>query len=271
MFFDIVRAAYLGEEYRLGTTIFKLSPRIARPYDFSRRTIRKADEYERLMSSLDSRFRDAARSDLYRRDTGWLDRGKRDCKIRVIEIDDEPHIIPTLVQEKTVAIDTSTINNSAMVLGICNIPDFQSAYTYLERHLALPKTHNHKEFRWSKLNPETRQKVLDDFATLLHISCNALLVIKTIALLSPSGKHENIFSNLIEGCFLINTFHLGSTQITQRKLLERASLFHQVLTQKCSCRVVCSTFHPWCFDKSSFYPKEEQLPAILQNPLLSAL
>jgi hypothetical protein len=201
MFFDIVRAAYLGEEYRLGTTIFKLSPRIARPYDFSRRTIRKADEYERLMSSLDSRFRDAARSDLYRRDTGWLDRGKRDCKIRVIEIDDEPHIIPTLVQEKTVAIDTSTINNSAMVLGICNIPDFQSAYTYLERHLALPKTHNHKEFRWSKLNPETRQKVLDDFATLLHISCNALLVIKTDALLSPSGKHENIFSNLIEGCF----------------------------------------------------------------------
>ena len=200
-FFDIVRAAYLGEEYRLGTTAFKLSPRITRPYDFSRRTAKKADEHERLISSLDSRFRDAARSDLYRKDTGWLDRGKRDRKIRVIQIDDELHIIPTLVQENTVAVDTSTINNSAMVLGICNMPDFQSAYTYLEKHLMLPKTHNHKEFHWSKLNSETRQKVLDNFSTLLQISCNALLVIRTDTLLSPSGKHENIFSNLIEGCF----------------------------------------------------------------------
>jgi hypothetical protein len=200
-FFSIVRAAYLGEEYRLGAKTFKLSPRIVRPYDFSRRTVTKADEYGRLMASLDSRFRDAAGSDLYRRNTGWLDRGKKDCKIRVIEIDGDPHIVPVLVQEKTVAIDTSTINNSPMVLGICNMPDSRSAYMYLEKHLTLPKTHNHEEFHWSKINLDNRQKVLNSFSTFLQIACNALLVIRTDAFISPSGKIENTFSNLVDGCF----------------------------------------------------------------------
>jgi len=200
-FFGIVRAAYLGEEYRLGARTFNLSPRIVRPYDFSRRTITRSDEYGRLMASLDSKFRDAARSDLYRRRTGWLDRGKKDSKVRVIGIDGDLHVVPVLTQEKTVAIDTSTMNNSPMVLGICNMPDYRSTYVYLEKHLALPKTHNHEEFHWSKLNPDNRQKVLNSFSTFLQIACNALLVIKTDAFISPLGKLENIFSNLVDGCF----------------------------------------------------------------------
>jgi hypothetical protein len=201
IFFDIVRAAYLGQEYRLDSTTFKLSPRIARPYDFSRRTIKSGNEYDRLMSSLDSRFKDAAGSDLYRRGTGWLDRGTRDGKIRIIEINKEPHIIPVLTATRIVAIDTSTIEGHAVVLGFLSLPDFQSAYTYLERHLELPKTHNHEELHWSKLNQECRRKVLDNFPVLLQISCDALLVIKTDALISPKGKHESVLTNLIDGCF----------------------------------------------------------------------
>jgi len=201
MFLAIVRSAYLGEEYRLGPETFNLSPRLVRPYDFSRRTIKVADEYGRLMSKLDKRFRGAARSDLYRKNTGWLDRGEQEGKIRVIKINSEPHILPVLSQEKTVSIDTSTIDNKAMVLGILNIPDYRCAYMYLERHLRLPKTHNHAEFHWSKLSPENRQIVLDNYQTLLQISCNSILIIKTDALISPAGKYENVFSNLIDGCF----------------------------------------------------------------------
>jgi len=66
IFVDIVRAAYLGQEYRLDSTTFKLSPRIARPYDFSRRTIKSGNEYDRLMSSLDSRFKESDEEELAR-------------------------------------------------------------------------------------------------------------------------------------------------------------------------------------------------------------
>ena len=201
MFFGIVRAAYLGEKYRLGSTVFDLSPRLVYPYDFSRKMTKRADEYDRLMLSLDRKFKDAARSDLYRKNIGWLDRGERENKIRIIEINDEPRIIPVLSRERTVSIDTSTIDSNTTILGIFNMPDFQSAYTYLEKHLKLPKTHNHEEFHWSKLSPENRRTVLANFSTFLQISCDGLLTIKTDALISPAGKYESILSNLIDGCF----------------------------------------------------------------------
>lgn len=190
LFFDIVRASYLGESYRLGQGTFNLSPRIPHAYDFSRRISRASDEYERLMQSLDRRFRAAARSDLYRKDTGWLDRGEREAKIRVIDLDGEKHVLPVLSGERTVAVDTSAIDNTNMVVGIFYLPDYQSAYEYLEKHLVLPKTHNHSEYHWSKLSKVHRRRVLASLPILLRISCDAMLVIKTDALLSPSGKYE---------------------------------------------------------------------------------
>ena len=196
LFFEIVRAAYLGQRYGLGSATYNLSPRIVRPYDFSRRITKTSDEYDRLMTNLDNRFRDAAGTDLYRKNTGWLDRGVRESKIRIIHVDKELQVLPVLARERVVAIDTS-----GEVFGFFNIPDYESAYQYLEKHLALPKTHNHAELHWSKLSPENRQKVLARFPTFLQISCDALLVIKTDALVSPSGKRENILTNLIDGCF----------------------------------------------------------------------
>jgi len=200
MFYEIVRAAYLGESYRLGSMVFNLSPHIVRPFDFSRRT-KSADEYGRLISNLNKRFRDAARSDMYRRSTGWIALGEREAKIRTVEINDELHVVPILSCDRVVAIDTSTIDHNMMLLGIFNIPDYQAAYEYLERHLTLPRTHNRKEFHWSKLNQENRQKVLENFRTLMQISCDSLITIRTDALISPLGKVENIFTNLIDGCF----------------------------------------------------------------------
>ena len=55
MFYEIVRAAYLGESYRLGSMVFNLSPHIVCPFDFSRRT-KPADEYGCLISNLNKRF-----------------------------------------------------------------------------------------------------------------------------------------------------------------------------------------------------------------------
>lgn len=201
LFLGIVRAAFLGEKYQYGSKTFNLSPCLAQPYDFSRKKLKSSNEYERLLSTLDKKFRDAAKSDLYRKNTGWLYRGEQGRKIRAIKINGAHYILPILKPERTVAIDTSTINNNSMVVGFHCIPDFESAYVYLEKHLELPKTHNHAEFHWSKLNPEKREKVLTNFPTLLQISCDALLVINTDTLISPVRKHETILSNLIDGCF----------------------------------------------------------------------
>ena len=43
--------------------------------------------------------------------------------------------------------------------------------------------------------------MLEKFKLLLPISCDAILLIETNAIISPIGKFENIFKNLIEGCF----------------------------------------------------------------------
>jgi len=51
------------------------------------------------------------------------------------------------------------------------------------------------------LNPKEKEKVLRKFELVLSIFCNAILVIETDAMVSPMDKLQNIFINLIEGCF----------------------------------------------------------------------
>lgn len=76
--------------------IYTLCPRIVRAYDFARKIDKPSDEYERLISGLDRRFRDSARTDMYGDRTGWLDRGVQDSKIREINGDGERQVLPVL-------------------------------------------------------------------------------------------------------------------------------------------------------------------------------
>ncbi|MBT0160122.1 hypothetical protein G4O51_09070 [Candidatus Bathyarchaeota archaeon A05DMB-2] len=204
LFLAIIRAAYLGDKFQHNNSTYNLKPTLVNPYDFSRRIINPSNDYYKLLASLDSHFKDLARTEVYRRNTGWIAQGLKGYhgqRIRRIKHDKEIYLIPVLSNNSSVGIDTSSIGQKTSVIAFCFIPDAEAAYTYLERHLLLPKTHNHAEFKWIKLNRDYKAKILENFNLLLPLCCNALLIIETDAIVSPVGKFENTFKNLIEGCF----------------------------------------------------------------------
>lgn len=205
LFFDIIEKTYLGREITNGKRKFRLQPTLVRPADFHRRIFGPpSTSYEALLKSLDSDFKSVARSEVYRVKTGWIAQGLRGYnghKIRRIKVDENIFLIPDLSKRPSVGIDTSGLRSNDTVIIICSIPDYEGAYFFLERHLKLPKDHHKQELHWSKLNSAYRQAVLEEFKILLSICCDGLLVIKTNALINRKGKVENLFKNLIDGCF----------------------------------------------------------------------
>jgi len=205
LFLSIVRAAYLGERFEYGNDEFHLDPTIASPYDFYRTIRHPTNQYESLLASLDPRFKALARTEVYRKRKGWTVQGARGyhgTNIRRIKVDESIFLLPILSDRSSVGVDTSSIPEKTSILAFCFIPDYEAAYTYLRKHLSLPRTHNHEEIKWSKLNWDHRAKVLKKLKPFLHICCNALLLIETDTIMPPlTGKFENTFKNLVEGCF----------------------------------------------------------------------
>jgi len=205
LFFDIIEKAYLGSEFVYNKRNFRLQPTLVRPADFHRRISGSPTTvYEALLKALDSDFKFVARSEVYRVKTGWIAQGLKGYdgyKIRRIKVDENIFLIPDLFKRPSVGIDTSGLGGNDTVIIICSIPDYEGAYFFLERHLKLPRDRYRRELHWSKLNPAYRQAALDEFKNLLSICCNGLLVIKTNALINRKDKIENLFKNLIDGCF----------------------------------------------------------------------
>ncbi|MCL6579318.1 MAG: hypothetical protein K6T73_08030 [Candidatus Bathyarchaeota archaeon] len=204
LFLSIIRKAYLGEKFVYENRTFNLEPTLVTPYDFSRKIRHPKNDYERLLVSLNPSFKAAARAEVYRRKKGWVAagiEGYHGMRIRRVTMNKNVFLLPVLSQSNSVGIDTSSIENNVTILAFCFIPDHEAAYTYLERHMFLPKTHDHPEFKWAKLNQNYRMRVLEKLKMLLAISCDAILLIETDAIISPQGKFENLFRNLIEGCF----------------------------------------------------------------------
>lgn len=191
LFLSIIRSSYLGEKFVYDNRTFNLEPTLVTPYDFSRKIRYPRNEFERLLVSLDPSFKAAARVEVYRRKKGWISTGidgYHGMRIRQVKIDKTLFLLPVLSQSRSIGIDTSSIENKITILAFYFIPDYEAAYTYLEKHMILPKTHNNSEFKWSKLNRDYRMMVLEKFKILLAISCEAVLLIETDAVISPKGK-----------------------------------------------------------------------------------
>jgi len=63
-------------------------------------------EDERLLRSLDSRFKRKAKSEMYRRGSGWIARLLQQKRIRRLQVDRETILVPILSSD-TVGIDTN--------------------------------------------------------------------------------------------------------------------------------------------------------------------
>ncbi len=111
-------------------------------------------------------------------------------------------MLPDLSNQRSIGIDTSGCDHKETIMVICSIPDYEGAYFWLENHLKLPKDLHKNELHWTRLNKTYRDQLVDRFKLTLSICCDSLLVIKTNSFNDRrGGKIENIFTNLIEGCF----------------------------------------------------------------------
>ncbi len=217
LFAAVVRAAFLGDTYQLDGRFYRLKPTLLDKYEVLRSIANPASELERLVRDLPSDFKSVAKSELYRKQGGWMDRGFEKRRLREVELDGKPHVLPCL-EGPTVGIDTSS-NESLTFVCIACFDDAKRGHVYLEKHLQLPKSKEPNELKWMKLNSTYRNQVIQNLSTLLSISCNALLVIKTSALISPAEKKDDIFIKLISGCFSGYESVLGESREKMRESL----------------------------------------------------
>lgn len=207
LFFEIIEKAYRGIPYTYEKKTYRLSCTLVQPADFYKRTFGSdLTSYDTLLRDLDFTFKSVARSEVYRKKTGWIAQGLlgySEHQIRRIVCGKNIFLIPNILKRRTVGIDSSGPSDKGKdtIIVICLIPDYEGAYIYLHNHLNLPKDHIKGELHWTKLNKTLREKLMDNFEQILTICLDGLLVIKTNAFIERRGKIENLFKNLIEGCF----------------------------------------------------------------------
>jgi hypothetical protein len=185
-------------EIQLGGKTFDLKPTIPRAYDFSRKIVSPNNQYEQLLCSLGSDFKSTARTEIYRKKTGWLARGVAQKKIRVVTSNGDLHILPLLNARRTVGIDSSTVANSMTVIVFAFLPDYDIGPTFLNRHIGLQKS---VEYKWANLQRHEKLQLVKMLPNFMKFVCDGVLVIKTDALIQPIGQRLHILRNLIEGCF----------------------------------------------------------------------
>jgi len=197
LFLRIVRGTFQGNLV-LGTNHYVFTPRLFRPYDLLKKVDAPRDDFDKFVTKLDSRFVALAKSEMYRSGKGWIDKAISARQVRQLSIDTVQYLIPCFTTG-TIGIDTTSVDITRFI-GIFVIPDYVAAATLFDKHLGLPRTHNHAEWKWNKLDGPYRDVVLNQFSTTLRVCCSAGLVIQT-DVLSGKGHLKDKLTNLVEGCF----------------------------------------------------------------------
>lgn len=96
VFIDIIRKAFLGLPFDYRNETFKLKPTMVSPYDFLRKIEEPKSEYERLLFKLERAFKVNARTEVYRKERGWIAQGVSQKAIKKIDIDGKTLLIPIL-------------------------------------------------------------------------------------------------------------------------------------------------------------------------------
>jgi len=220
-FTELVRCCFLGGNQVINGKSYKIEPTLLRRYDLLRTEPEFGEKtgMNRLFSDLPDDFKRTAKSELYRKTKGWIDRGYRENKIKQFKINDDFFLIPRL-SESTVGIDTST-NDSDTFLCIAFFDNHKAVYHYLENILKLPKsTNKHSEFKWNKLSSSYRTSLDNELEIILKMSCEFILSIKTNALKNPDEKISDVFIKLISGLFTSYNHQFNQRLILQKKLFD---------------------------------------------------
>ena len=116
VFIGIIRKAFLGLPFDYKNETFKLKATMVSPYDFLRKIEKPKSEYEKLLVELEKDFKVNARTEMYRRERGWIAQGVSQKAIKKLDVDGKTLLIPIL-SSPAVGIDTSVF--SLKIHGIC--------------------------------------------------------------------------------------------------------------------------------------------------------
>ena len=224
LFTELVRCSFLGGNQVIEAKQFTLEPTIIRKYDFLRSDpeFGSKTQMNRLFSELPSDFIGTAKSELYRKKKGWIEKSNNEKKVKQYSIGEDIFLVPFL-SKSSVGIDTSSTEYDTYVC-FAFFDNYSAGYHYLENILEIPKAKKSHgdEFKWNKLNPERRKDIFENLETLLKISCTMIVMIKTNSMKNPVEKPVDIFVKLINGLFT-NYDYKSDERILLRKELFKLS------------------------------------------------
>ena len=156
LFLQTIRNLYRGFAFTYKKKKIVLPPIIPSPYDLIKDVKEPENDFEKFISTLPEGFRRSARSELYRGDRGWLERGVSEGNLVKFTQDESVKIIPVL-SEPAVGIDSSS-----NVFVVCCFDNYQGGIEFVERFLHIPRSGVKNEFKWQKLNKKNRQNLNDN-------------------------------------------------------------------------------------------------------------
>jgi len=199
IFVRAINDAFFGCDFKYKGKYRKLNPIILSTNDILKKITEPVIPFDMYLKSLPDSFKENARSEMYRKSTGWIPRGFNKKKIISYSIDDKTYLVP-LLSTPTVGIDSSGLNNSRTIV-ICFLDNCDAVIEYFDNHLRLPKSSSPVEYKWNKLNQYNRIKVLENFMHIISMSCKGILAIHTNFIEIMRIMNSNIFTNMIDGCF----------------------------------------------------------------------
>jgi len=177
LFLEIVEKSFMGEDLFYSGIKYELSPYLVKKTDFTT----PSETTPALFRNLKPSFKTTAQSELYRKGArkSWIEKGIHEKCIREVSIDGTNYILPRMNEKATIGIDGAGIRQDNWVFLFCVLEDASAAYTYLERHLKLPKRKKEFKFRHIKNQRVGYRKQLPLF---LNLFCTDVLFFKTFLL-----------------------------------------------------------------------------------------
>lgn len=195
-FLNVVDSVFNGTVFIYDKKSIELHPKIVSAYDLVRDIKTPITEYEKYIAHLPRDFKNNARTELYRSERGWIERGVEEGRIVKYLENAQIKIVPKLDTEITVGIDSSR-----NLFAVCCFDNYRCGIKYIEKFLKIRKYFRTNEYHWSSLDQASRTYVISKLSTLLNISCKALFAINSSLINSRNSLSSNQFTGLIEGCF----------------------------------------------------------------------
>jgi hypothetical protein len=236
-FIKTVNELYQGIDFTHNKHTIHLSPTILSPYDLISGVKEQKSDCEKYLVSLPQTFRNTAKSELYRSESGWINRGVSERKIVAFSIDKTHKIAPVLNPQKAVGIDSSK-----NIIAICCYDNQTSGYHYLENILNMPKSKTNNEYHWNKLNNQNKKTITNNLEILVSIACERMMIIDTNLINSNNHLTKNQLTGMIEGCF--SGYENDPDQNGEFRTKLRESLFNLTNNVQCHCDPDFQTIKP---------------------------